>query len=136
VSFIMNKSEVIIYNTDDGRASVILHAQDGNVWMNQKQIAELFDTSVPNISTHTSNILKEKELKSDSVIKDYLITADDGKIITLSSIPSCFMENKVKAIYDAFDQRRKKHEALEADALEEEEMKQIEEQIKTRKKDE
>ncbi len=46
------------------------------------------------------------------------------------------MENKVKAIYDAFDQRRKKHEALEADALEEEEMKQIEEQIKTRKKDE
>lgn len=75
----MNKSEVIIYNTDDGRASVILYAQDGNVWMNQKQIAELFDTSVPNISTHTSNILKEKELKSDSVIKDYLITADDGK---------------------------------------------------------
>ncbi len=104
--------------------------------MSQKQIAELFDTSVPNISTHTSNILKEKELKSDSVIKDYLITANDGKIITLSSIPSCFMENKVKAIYDAFDQRRKKHEALEADALEEEEMKQIEEQIKTRKKDE
>ena len=47
--------------------------------MNQTQLAELFDTSVPNISMHTSNILKEKELDADSVIKFYLTTASDGK---------------------------------------------------------
>lgn len=43
--------------------------------MNQNQIAELFDTSVPNISMHISNILKEGELEPNSVVKDYLTTA-------------------------------------------------------------
>ena len=63
-----NESNIIIYNTLDGKASVTLYAKDGSVWMNQNQLAELFDTSVPNISMHTSNILKEKELDADSVI--------------------------------------------------------------------
>jgi len=49
------------------------------LWLSQQQLAELFDTSVPNISMHISNILKEGELETDSVIKDYLITASDGK---------------------------------------------------------
>ncbi len=77
----MNNKEqnIIIYNTADGKASVSLFTKDGNIWMNQKQLAELFNTSVPNISTHIANILKEKELKVNSVIKDYLTTASDGK---------------------------------------------------------
>ena len=74
-----NESNIIIYNTLDGKASVTLYAKDGSVSMNQTQLAELFDTSVPNISMHTSNILKEKELDADSVIKFYLTTASDGK---------------------------------------------------------
>ena len=74
-----NKSNIIIYNTDDGKASVALYAKDGMVWMNQNQLAELFDTSVPNISMHISNILKEGELSVSSVIKEYLTTASDGK---------------------------------------------------------
>ena len=72
-------SEIIIYNTADGKATVALYARDGDVWMNQGQMAELFDTSVPNISIHISNILKEEELNQDSVIKNYLTTAADGK---------------------------------------------------------
>ncbi len=47
--------------------------------MNQNQLAELFDTSVPNISMHISNVLKEGELDRNSVIKNYLTTASDGK---------------------------------------------------------
>lgn len=74
-----NQQNIIIYNTADGKASVSLYTKDGNVWMNQSQLAELFDTSVPNISMHISNILKERELIQDSVIKDYLTTAADGK---------------------------------------------------------
>lgn len=74
-----NSRNIIIYNTPDGKASVSLFAKDGMVWMNQNQIAELFDTSVPNISMHISNILKEGELAQDSVIKNYLSTASDGK---------------------------------------------------------
>lgn len=54
-------------------------AKDGNIWMNQNQLAELFATSIPNISMHISNILKEDELRGSSVIKDYLTTASDGK---------------------------------------------------------
>ena len=56
-----------------------MYANDGMVWMSQNQLAELFDTSVPNTSTHISNILKECELAQDSVVKNYLSTAADGK---------------------------------------------------------
>jgi hypothetical protein len=69
-----NQQNLIIYNTLDGKVSVTMMARDGNVWMNQKQMAELFATSVPNVNIHISNILKENELDKDSVIKDYLIT--------------------------------------------------------------
>ena len=72
-------NNIIIYNTEDGKAKVVLYAKDGNIWMSQTQIAELFDTSVPNISMHISNILNEKELHPNSVIKEYLTTAADGK---------------------------------------------------------
>ncbi len=75
----MEKQEIIIYNTIDGKTSVSLLTKDGDAWMNQNQLGALFDTSVPNISMHISNILKEKELYSNSVIKDYLTTATDGK---------------------------------------------------------
>ena len=75
----MKNQEIIIYNTDDGKTSVSLMTKDGNVWLNQQMLAELFDTSIPNISMHISNILNENELDSNSVIKDYLTTASDGK---------------------------------------------------------
>lgn len=75
----MEQKNIIIYNTDDGKAKVVLYAKDGNVWMSQNQIAELFDTSVPNISMHISNILEDSELSENSVIKNYLTTAADGK---------------------------------------------------------
>ncbi len=74
-----NQPNIIIYNTSDGKATVSLYAKDGSVWMNQNQLAALFDTSVPNISMHISNVLKERELEQNSVVKDYLTTASDGK---------------------------------------------------------
>ncbi len=74
-----DQQNLIIYHTADGQAAVSLYARDGNIWMNQTQLAELFATSKQNVSLHINNILKEKELQSDSVIKDYLTTATDGK---------------------------------------------------------
>lgn len=73
------EDELIIYNTDDGKTDVKLYSKDGVVWMNQQQMALLFDTSKQNISLHVSNILQDKELEENSVIKDYLTTAQDGK---------------------------------------------------------
>lgn len=72
-------SDLIIYHTDDGKCQVSLLVQDDEAWLTQNQLAELFATSVPNIATHIKNILSDKELDENSVIQDYLITAQDGK---------------------------------------------------------
>ena len=73
------QNNIIIYTSSDGKASVALFERDDSVWLNQKQLAQIFDTSISNISLHIQNILKDKELKANSVVKDYLTTAADGK---------------------------------------------------------
>ena len=78
-NLIEEQRNIIIYKTLDGKASVALFAKDGKVWMNQKSIAELFGTSKQSISRHVINILNDCELDGDSVVKDFLTTADDGK---------------------------------------------------------
>lgn len=75
----MEEKNIIIYNTQDGKTSVSLLTQDGTVWMNQNQLAELFATSKQNIGQHIANILKDNELSQNSVIKNYFTTAADGK---------------------------------------------------------
>ncbi|MFA7327448.1 MAG: virulence RhuM family protein [Candidatus Kapaibacterium sp.] len=73
------QSSIIIYNTADGKSKVSLFAKDGSVWMSQSQLAELFATSIPNISMHIANIYNDNELDVNSVVKNYLTTAADGK---------------------------------------------------------
>ncbi len=73
------EQNIIIYNTQDGKVNVSLYAKDGTVWMNQNQLAELFDTSKQNIGQHISSILEDKELDAISVVKNYFTTASDGK---------------------------------------------------------
>ena len=75
----MNRQDIIIYNTPDGHTAVGLYAHEGTIWLNQNQIADLFATSRANVSIHISNILKENELHENSVVKDFLTTASDGK---------------------------------------------------------
>ncbi len=70
---------VILYTTVDGKSNISLYARDTSVWLNQSQLAELFDTSKQNISLHINNILNDNELQRYSVVKDYLTTASDGK---------------------------------------------------------
>jgi hypothetical protein len=74
-----DRQDIIIYNTADGKASVSLYAKDGMVWMNQNQLAALFDTSKQNIGQHIANVLKENELDENSVVKNFFTTASDGK---------------------------------------------------------
>ena len=70
--------DIIIYKTDDGKASIALMSADGMVWLNQMQMAQLFATSKQTISYHINNILKDNELSKDSVVKEILTTASDG----------------------------------------------------------
>lgn len=72
-------SEILIYQTEDGQSQVNLLVQEHTVWLNQSQLAELFDTSAQNIGAHIKNILEDKELDGNSVIKNFFITATDGK---------------------------------------------------------
>lgn len=58
----MDEQNIIIYNTADGKAKVALMAKDGQVWMNQNQLAELFATSTQSISLHIINILKDSAI--------------------------------------------------------------------------
>jgi len=74
-----DRQDIIIYNTADGKASVSLYAKDGMVWVSQNQLARLFDTSKQNIGQHIANILKEKELEENSVVKNFFTTASDSK---------------------------------------------------------
>lgn len=75
----MTKQDIILYESGDGNIKVSLFARDGSVWLNQLQLAELFATSKQSISSTVNNILKDNELDTNSVVKDYLTTASDGK---------------------------------------------------------
>ncbi len=74
-----NEGQFLFYDTEDGTTRVHLLVDGSTVWMPQKGIADLFETTVANVNTHIRNILDESEVHADSVIKDYLITATDGK---------------------------------------------------------
>ena len=74
-----NKSQLIIYQAQDGKIKIDVRFQDETVWLTQKLMAELFQTTVANINIHIKNVFDEGELFEDSVIKDFLITAADGK---------------------------------------------------------
>lgn len=73
------QNELIIYQGDNGQPLIEVRMQGETVWLTQKQLAELFDTTKQNISQHIANILKDGELLENSVVKKILTTADDGK---------------------------------------------------------
>ena len=72
-------SEFILYTDPSGKVKVEIFVMNDTVWLTQQRIAELFDTSKQNISYHLSNIFKDSELDENSVVKEFLTTAADGK---------------------------------------------------------
>lgn len=73
------ENEIIIYQTQDGQTKIDVRIENETVWLTQNQMAELFQTTKQNISLHIKNIFEEGELLENSVVKDYLTTASDGK---------------------------------------------------------
>ena len=71
-------NKIIIYNTEDGKAKINLRLEDGTVWLNQLQIAELFQTTKQNISKHIKAILEDGELSEDSTINYQLTVQKEG----------------------------------------------------------
>jgi prophage maintenance system killer protein len=75
----METGEVIIYQSQDGQASIEVRLQDDTVWLSQSQMVALFGQTKQNISLHIRNVFNEKELDEKSVVKESLTTAADGK---------------------------------------------------------
>lgn len=72
-------NNIIIFKTDDEKVSIDVRFEEETVWLNQMQMAELFNTTKQNVSLHINNCFKEGELKREAVVKDFLTTASDGK---------------------------------------------------------
>ena len=72
-------SQIIIYQTEDGQTKIDVQFQDETVWLTQKLMAELFEVSVPTINEHLKNIFFTQELEEKAVIRNFRITASDGK---------------------------------------------------------
>ena len=75
---IEEKGEIVLYQPDDN-VRLEVRLQDDTVWLTQQQMAELFNTTRNNITLHIGNIFKEGELEVNSVRKESLLTAADGK---------------------------------------------------------
>jgi hypothetical protein len=71
--------EFLLYTTEDGQAKLEVRLVDETVWLSQAQLAELFQSTKQNISQHIKNLFEEGELQVESVVKDFLTTAADGK---------------------------------------------------------
>ena len=72
------QGEIILYQPDEA-VKLEVRLEDETVWLTQNKMAELFQSTKQNISLHTNNIFKEKELIKDSVAKESLTTESDGK---------------------------------------------------------
>ena len=75
----MADNDIIIYTTDDGLSQFTLRELGQQLWLNQLELAELYQTSKQNISKHIKAILAENELDEASVVNFQLTTATDGK---------------------------------------------------------
>jgi len=73
-----NKSQLIIYKTEDGITKLEVRLENETVWLTQKLMAELFQTTIPNINMHLKSIFDEGELEERATVKDFLIVQKEG----------------------------------------------------------
>jgi hypothetical protein len=71
-------SEIVFFQTEDGRSRIEVRLEDNTVWLTQRLMAELFQTTVANVNTHLKNLYDEGELRPEATIKDYLIVQTEG----------------------------------------------------------
>ena len=77
--------KIVLYQDNDRNVVVDVMFQDETFWLTQKMMAQLFDVTKQSISYHLNNIFIENVLDQDSVVKEILTTASDGKKYPTSS---------------------------------------------------
>lgn len=74
----MTNSEILLYHASDGEPIIQVKLENETVWLNQVQMAELFNTTKQNISLHIKNIVAEGELDEKATVKEYLTVQKEG----------------------------------------------------------
>lgn len=75
----MENTEIVLYEFGQNQSKIDVIVDDQTVWLSQGQMVDLFNKTKQNISLHINNCFKENELDKQSVVKEYLTTASDGK---------------------------------------------------------
>lgn len=76
----MEDNKIIIYQDDNEVTRVSVRFADEDLWLTQKQLAEIYQTSVSNVSEHIKHIIEDGELDREVVIRDFRITTQHGAI--------------------------------------------------------
>jgi hypothetical protein len=84
----IGNSQLIIYQTEDGKIKIDVRFKDETVWLSQKLMAELFQVTVPTINEHIKNIYDDGELLSSATIRKFLIVQTEGAR-QVSSVIDC-----------------------------------------------
>jgi len=79
VALVPEPSEFLLYQTEDGLARVHIRLFENNVWLTQKQLADLYQTGVPSISEHLTNIFREGELDPEATVRKFRTVRTEGK---------------------------------------------------------
>ena len=101
--------DFLVFTRDAGKDGIEVRVQNGDIWLTQKAISQLFDVDRSVITKHLSNIFKEGELDENSVCAKFAQTADDGKtynykFYSLAAIAKEFAESefeKYRVIQDS-----------------------------------
>ncbi len=75
----MEQNQIVIYQTEDGQTQIDVRLENDTVWLTQAQMAELFERTPQNITTHLRNAYREGELDKESTCKEYLQVQTEGK---------------------------------------------------------
>lgn len=80
---------IVVYQSEDNTLRLDVQMAQETVWLGQQQMAELFNSTIPNISIHIRNIFKERELDKEATVKDFLIVQNEVLPSILSRISNC-----------------------------------------------
>ena len=74
-----SKGQILIYQTEEGQTKLKVRLEDETVWLTQRSMAELYQTTKQNIRLHIQNIYEEEELEPESTVKESLTVQKEGK---------------------------------------------------------
>ena len=74
-----NKGKILIYQNEKGDTKIDVFFQEGNIWMTQKSLADLYQVTLPTINEHIKNIIADRELSEEATIRKFRIVQQEGE---------------------------------------------------------